>query len=136
MSGDEMKDAPEEPSTLEYEPMTALQEVLKRAMYSDGLKRGLHECAKTLERGVGRLACLAADCDQPEFVALVKALCREHNCKLILVDTRKQLGEWVGQCKINEDGEAVKISGCSVAVVTDFGVESTALSFLLDHLKK
>nr|Q9SMI3.1 RecName: Full=Small ribosomal subunit protein eS12; AltName: Full=40S ribosomal protein S12 [Cyanophora paradoxa]CAB57311.1 40s ribosomal protein S12 [Cyanophora paradoxa] len=116
--------------------MTALKEVLKKAMVVDGLKRGLHECAKALDQRSAQLCVLAANVNEPAYTRLVEALCAEHGINLIKVPENKQLGEWVGLCKIDKEGKARKVVGCSCAVITKFGEESEARQVLMEYLKK
>ena len=54
---------------------TALKEVLKNALVHDGLARGLHECAKMLDKGEAKLCILASSCNEPAYTKLVEALC-------------------------------------------------------------
>ena len=128
-----------QPETVEVKEMNvldALKVVLKTALVNDGLSRGLHECAKALDQKTAKLCCLATDCDNPEYTKLVKALCEEGSVPLIQVDTGKQLGEYCGLCKINEEGEATKVVRCSCAVVTEFGdADSQAYNVLMDYIK-
>ena len=76
--------------------MTALQLVLRKSLAYGGLSRGLHEGAKVIEKHAAQLCVLAEDCDQPDYVKLVKALCAEHNVSLLTVPSAKTLGEWAG----------------------------------------
>ncbi|KAK2721942.1 small ribosomal subunit protein eS12-like [Artemia franciscana] len=115
---------------------SALQEVLKHALINDGLTRGLHEAAKALDKRQALLCVIADSCDEPLYKKLVTALCTEHEIPLIKVDSNKKLGEWAGLCKIDKEGKARKVVGCSCVVVKDWGEETQATQFLLDYVKK
>lgn len=81
------------------EPMditTALQLVLRKSLAHGGLIRGLHEAAKVIEKHAAQLCVLAEDCDQQDYVKLVKALCADHNVNMMTVPNAKTLGEWAG----------------------------------------
>jgi small subunit ribosomal protein S12e len=118
------------------DPLEALRKVLKTSLIHDGLTRGLRQSVKALDRKQAHLCVLAANCAEPNYVALVRALCDEHDVKLIRVPEAKQLGEWVGLCKLDEEGAARKVVPCSVAVVKDFGEDTEALQVLLEYLAK
>ncbi|GFZ07934.1 ribosomal protein L7Ae/L30e/S12e/Gadd45 family protein [Actinidia rufa] len=107
--------------------MTGLQLVLRKSLAHGGLARGLHEGAKVIEKHAAQLCVLAEDCNQPDYVKLVKALCADHNVSLITVPSAKTLGEWAGLCKIDSEGKARKVVGCSCVVVKDYGEETEGL---------
>ncbi|PKA62005.1 40S ribosomal protein S12 [Apostasia shenzhenica] len=115
--------------------MTALQLVLKKSLAHDGLIRGLHEAAKVIEKHAAQLCVLAEDCDQSDYVKLVKALCADHNVHLVTVPSAKTLGEWSGLCKIDSEGKARKVVGCSCVVIKDFGEESEGLHIVQQYVK-
>eukprot|EP01089_Gocevia_fonbrunei_P013332 TRINITY_DN33_c0_g1_i1.p1 TRINITY_DN33_c0_g1~~TRINITY_DN33_c0_g1_i1.p1 ORF type:complete len:154 (+),score=44.63 TRINITY_DN33_c0_g1_i1:106-567(+) len=115
--------------------LTALKEVLKKALIHDGLARGLHECAKALDRRQAHLCALASNCSEPAYVKLVEALCLEHDINLIKVPDSKKLGEWAGLCSIDKEGHPRKVVGCSCVVVKEFGEETEALNVLMEHFK-
>eukprot|EP00898_Chlorokybus_atmophyticus_P004632 jgi/Chlat1/516/Chrsp103S00996 len=123
--------APGEPMDI----MTGLQQVLKKSLAHDGLARGLHEAAKAIEKHTAQLCIVAEDCNQPDYTKLVEALCQEHSVSLIQVPKAKQLGEWAGLCKIDAEGKARKVVGCSCVVIKDYGEESEALNVVQEYLK-
>lgn len=99
MSGEEGAVVAETSAPVIGEPMdtmTALQLVLRKSLAHGGLARGLHEGAKVIEKHAAHLCVLAEDCNQPDYVKLVKALCADHNVNLISVPSAKTLGEWAG----------------------------------------
>ncbi|CAI9171385.1 unnamed protein product, partial [Rangifer tarandus platyrhynchus] len=87
---------------------TALQQVLKTTLILDGLARGIHEAAKTLDKRQAHLCVLASNCDEPVYVKLVEAFCAEHQINLTKVDDNKKLGEWVAFVKLTERESPVK----------------------------
>ncbi|KAI8920937.1 hypothetical protein PhCBS80983_g00564 [Powellomyces hirtus] len=113
----------------------ALQEVLKKALVHDGLARGLREAAKALDRRQAQLCVLVETCTEKEYIKLVEALCAEHDINLIKVSDAKKLGEWAGLCKIDREGNARKVVGCSCVVVKDNGEDSEAMNVLLEYFR-
>jgi len=119
-----------------YDILSALKEVLKKSLISDGLARGLHEAAKALDKRQAHLCVLATNCEEPAYIKLVEALCAEHNINLIKVPDSKQLGEWAGLCKLDKEAKPRKIVRCACVVVKEYGEESEALNFVLDYIKR
>merc|ERR1712060_323817 len=132
--GEEVAAEPEEPP-VGMDVETALKIVLKNALVHDGLCRGLHECAKALDKQEAQLCVLSASCNEPAYTKLVEALCAEHGVNLMKVSDGKQLGEWAGLAKLDKEGSARKVVGCSCVVVHEWGEESEALTVLQDYFK-
>nr|KJB82854.1 hypothetical protein B456_013G216900 [Gossypium raimondii] len=104
MSGEEVAVAPTEVAAAIGEPMdinAALPLVIRKSKAHGGLARGLHEAAKAIEKHNAHLCVLADDCDQPDYVKLVKALCADHNVKVLRAPSAKTLGEWAGVSEIS-----------------------------------
>ncbi|MBA0852965.1 hypothetical protein Goshw_011917 [Gossypium schwendimanii] len=112
---------------------TALPLVIRKSKAHSGLARGLHEAAKAIEKHNAHLCVIADGCDQPDYVKLVKALCADHNVKMLRAPSAKALGEWAGLCKIDSEGKARKVVGCSCVVVKDYGEQHEAVEVVQQH---
>merc|ERR1712174_54222 len=117
-----------------YSVETAVQETLKQAQHRDGLARGLNEAVRALERRDAICCILAENCDEANYVRLIEALCVEHQIPILKIGDNKTLGEWSGLCKINREGNAVKVVGCSCVVVQSLE-DCPAWDFLQTQLK-
>lgn len=113
----------------------ALKEVLRNALIHDGLARGIREAVKALDKRQALLCVLAKNCTEAAYIRLVEALCSEHQIKLLKIEDKEELGEWVGLCKIDKDGKPRKIVKCSCVVVKEIGVDSEAWSVVQDYIK-
>jgi small subunit ribosomal protein S12e len=111
--------------------MTALREVLKKALAHDGVARGLREVC----RAIAYFCVLADNCTEKQYKQLVEALTTEAKIDLIRVPDNLQLGEWVGLAKYDKSMKVRKAQKCSCVAVTDFGEESEELNFVLQSLK-
>merc|ERR1712018_295465 len=96
---------------------TAVQAVLKAGSFQDGLSRGLNEAVRALEKRDALICVLAENCDEANYVRLIEALCVEHQIPILKIGDNKTLGEWAGLCKIDREGNARKVVGCSCVVV-------------------
>merc|ERR1712241_1639752 len=114
----------------------ALKMVIKKSAANDGLVKGLNEVCKALDRKQAILCILAEDCNDPKYKKLVDALAKSSNVPLIEVENRDDLGEWLGHCKSDADGTAKKVKGTSSIAIKNYGEETEALSFVLNHIKE
>merc|ERR1712225_77240 len=131
-------EAPAPVEAVEQEPLdtiSALKQVLKKALCFDGLARGIRECAKMLDKRKVQLCILADNCNEPAYKKLIEALCTEHSIPLMNVEDNTLLGEWAGLCKMDAEGNARKVVSCSCVCITDYGEQSEALNFLLKELE-
>jgi small subunit ribosomal protein S12e len=51
------------------------------------------------------------------------------------VETRDELGEWLGHCKYDKEGKPRKVKGCSSIAILNYGEETEALSFVHKYIK-
>ena len=98
--------------------------------------KGLNEVCKTIDRKEAVLVVLASDCEDPKYLKLVEALAKQNACPLISVESRTDLGEWLGHCKYDKEGNARKVKGTSSIAISNYGEESEALFFIQRYVKE
>lgn len=115
---------------------TAIKTVLKKSLANNGVVKGLNEVVKALDRKEALLCVLSEDCEDAKYKKLVTSLCKTNNIPLLEVESRKELGEWLSQCKYDKEGVARKVRGCSSAAIKDYGEDTEALNFVQNHIKE
>ncbi|KAK2958632.1 putative 40S ribosomal protein S12 [Blattamonas nauphoetae] len=128
--------ATEEPIIKPLDLPTAVQRLLKSAIYAGKLYRGLREAAKLMDRGEASLVILAEDCDEPSYVKLVEALCKQRQVPLLHIEEKKDLGEWSGLCQFDKEGNARNVVGCSCVGIKEVGTDAEAYQYISDHMRK
>ena len=117
--------------------MRGLLATLTDSVHFDlGLVKGLNEVLKALDRKQALIAVLATDCEDARYKKFVTAMAKAGNIPLIEVDSRMDLGEWLGLCQYDKDGSAKKVKGTSSVAIKAYGEETEALSFVLNHIKE
>jgi len=115
----------------------AIKGSLRNALVHQGLARGLREAVKAITADEAQLCILVESVDEAAYLKLIESLCAapEVPIPLIKVSDPKALGEWAGLGKIDRDGNARKVVGCSCVVIKNWGVDSPARETLLKHFQ-
>merc|ERR1719220_1412836 len=114
----------------------AIKSVIKKSQANDGLVKGLNEVLKALDRKQALCAVLASDCEDAKYKKFVTAMAKAGNIPLIEVDSRMDLGEWLGHCHYDKEGAARKVKGTSSVAIKNYGEETEALSFVLNYIRE
>ena len=126
----------EEKKEVDLDINSALKTVLKRSQVNDGLVKGLNEVVRALDRKEAQLCVLAENCEEARYKKLITSLCKQNNIKMIEVEDRADLGEWLGQCKYDKQKKPRKVKGCSSVAIKDYGEESAALNYVVEYIKQ
>eukprot|EP00483_Globobulimina_turgida_P002183 UN02185 len=118
----------------------ALAQVLKDARANDCLARGLREVCKAVESKKAAFVIVAESCDDDKYKKCVEALCDDCQINRIKVPDSKQLGQWCGLVRTDQENnvvEVVKCSSCAVLnTIPDSVTESTAFRMVIDSMRK
>ena len=96
--------------------------------------KGLNEVSKCLDRKEALLCILADNCEDAKYKKLIHALCKSNGIKLLEVDDRLQVGEWLGLCKYDKKAKPRKVRGTSSVAIKEFGERTEAYEFVMNHL--
>lgn len=115
----------------------AVKGALRIALASQGLARGLREAVKALVCEEAELCILVESVDEEAYIKLIEALCQAPSTPvpLIKVSDAKALGEWAGLGKIDREGNARKVVGCSCVVIKNWGADSEERRTLIKHFQ-
>ena len=64
-------------------------------------------------------------------------LAKQGNIPLVIVPSRQDLGEWVGQGRFSKStGKVLNVKGCSSLVIKDFGELTDELDVIQAYIKQ
>ena len=120
----------------------------------------MNEVLKALDRKQALIAVLATDCEDAKYKKFVtvsnnhcpnshllrvpfltlhfwfQAMAKAGGIPLIEVDSRMDLGEWLGHCHYDKEGNARKVKGTSSVAIKNYGEETEDLAFVLNHIRE
>jgi small subunit ribosomal protein S12e len=109
-----------------------LEKALKRIIQTSNadclLAKGLHEVCKAIEQKDDKLKAqyviLAKNCDEANYVKLIKGLASQNKIPIIEEVDGETLGEWLGICKYDKNKNVTKKRKCSSVAIRGFSVEA------------
>ena len=63
-------------------------------------------------------------------------MAKQAGTPLIEVPSRDDIGEWLGLCKYDVEGNARKVKGTSSVAIRSWGDETPALTFVSNYIKE
>jgi small subunit ribosomal protein S12e len=88
------------------------------------LAKGIHEVAKALEskdeKVKAKYILLAKNCTEANYVKIVKGLAAQNKVPVYEIEQGETLGEWLGICKHDKNGNVTKKRKCSSVAIRDF----------------
>ncbi len=92
---------------------TKILEIVEASANAKGLKKGINETTKAVERGNAKIVVLAEDVEPKEIVMHFPSLCKEKKIEYAYVPKREELGKAAG----------LKVPTAAVAVVKSGSAE-------------
>mmetsp|Transcript_15985 Transcript_15985/g.14349 ORF Transcript_15985/g.14349 Transcript_15985/m.14349 type:complete len:133 (-) Transcript_15985:61-459(-) len=118
----------------------ALAQVLKDARANDCLARGLREVCKAVESKKAAFVIVAESCDDDKYKKCIEALCDDCGINRIKVPDSKQLGQWCGLVRTDQENNVVKVVKCSscavINTIPDSVADSNAFKMVIESMKK
>lgn len=103
---------------------TALKRIIQTSNADSLLAKGIHEVAKALEskdeKVKAKYVLLAKNCTEANYVKIVKGLAAQNKVPVYEVEQGETLGEWLGICKLDKNGNVTKKRKCSSVAIRDF----------------
>jgi small subunit ribosomal protein S12e len=103
---------------------TALKRIIQTSNADSLLAKGIHEVAKSLEskdeKVKAKYVLLAKNCTEANYVKIVKGLAAQNKVPVYEVEQGETLGEWLGICKLDKNGNVTKKRKCSSVAIRDF----------------
>ncbi len=103
---------------------TALKRIIQTSNSDSLLAKGIHEVAKALEskdeKVKAKYIILAKNCTEANYVKIVKGLAAQNKVPVYEIEQGETLGEWLGICKHDKNGNVTKKRRCSSVAIRDF----------------
>ena len=105
----------------------ALKRIVQTSNSDSLLAKGIHEVAKALEskdeKVKAKYVVLAKNCTEANYVKIVKGLAQQNKVPVYEIEEGETLGEWLGICKHDKNGNVTKKRKVSSVAIRDFSAD-------------